>query len=173
MGGDLHKKKEMFMLRYIHYNSKFEKQLKALKKSEKMAVSAAKKAEEIITNVLNNDNAPLSILGKFTKHGESRIKNCIKFDIGKGYRLVCVKDKGHLFLLNVGTHDDCATWIENNRNLSPDPTNKNMISYEVSTNSNESYEIISDDLLEADYEEILLDKITDKDLQYVFKGLIS
>ncbi len=36
------------MLRYIHSHARFEKRFDALKKSEKMAVAAAKKAGEII-----------------------------------------------------------------------------------------------------------------------------
>lgn len=163
----------MFMLQYIHYNTKFEKRLNALKKSEKMAVAAVKKAEEIINNIKNNIEAPLSNLGKFSKHGEARIKNCIKFDIGKGYRLICVRKKDHLFLLYIGTHDDCATWIENNRNLSPDPDNKNWITHSVTNSSEISVNHLSEGLLEDDYEDILLEKITEKDLQSVFRGLIA
>lgn len=159
------------MLKYVHSNPKFEKRFNALKKSEKMAVVASKKAEEIISNIINNGKVPLSILGKFTKHGETRIKNCIKFDIGKGHRLVCVKEKEHLFLLFIGTHDDCDTWIENNRNLNPDPDNKNNITYEILHSVEQQADSISFDLTESDYEDVLLEKITEKDLQYVFRGL--
>lgn len=159
------------MLKFVHSNAKFEKRLNALKKSEKMAVSAAKKAEEIISNIINNGEVPLSILGKFTRHGEARIKNCIKFDIGKGHRLVCVKEKENLFLFFIGTHDDCATWIENNRKLSPDPDNKNNIRYEISHPVKQMVNFISEDLTESDYEDLLFKKITEKDLQYVFRGL--
>lgn len=159
------------MLKYIHYGSKFEKQLSALKKSEKMAIAAAKKAEDIINKMVTNVEAPLSILGKLTKHGEGRIKNCIKFDIGKGYRLVCVKDKAHLFLLYIGTHDDCVTWIEHNRNVTPDPLKKNIITCEIQAHDGKETNDVSEDFFEVDYEDILLKKITEKDLNYVFRGI--
>lgn len=159
------------MLRYVHYNPKFEKRLNSLKKSENRVASAAKKAEEIITSIINNGEVPLSMQGKFTNHGEARIKNCIKFDIGKGYRLVCVKEKDHLFLLYIGSHDDCTTWIENNKKLNLDLDNKNITTYEISRNSNDIFDNTCEDVVEKDYEELLLEKITEKDLKYVFSGL--
>src|SRR5690606_30476730 len=115
------------MIRYVHSNAKFERMLETMRSSEKMAVSAANKADSII----KNGDSPLSALGKFTRHGEFRIKNCIKYDIGKGYRMVCVKDGEDLFLLFVGSHDDASAWVENNRNFIPDPSRKNLISFEV------------------------------------------
>jgi mRNA-degrading endonuclease YafQ of YafQ-DinJ toxin-antitoxin module len=159
------------MLKYVHYHSKFEKRLNALKKSEKMAVSAAKKAEEIINNILNHGEFPLSILGKFSRHGEARIKNCIKFDIGKGYRLVGVKNNEHLFLLYIGSHDDCATWIENNRNLTIDEDSRNLVTCVTLTADGREHLYNRDTQEEADYEEMLLQRITEKDLQFVFRGL--
>jgi hypothetical protein len=146
--------------------------LNALKTSEKMAVSASKKADEIIQNIIKNGDSPLSDLGKFTRHGEFRIKNCIKYDIGKGYRMVCVKDDDRLYLLFVGTHDDCSAWVENNRNFIPDHTRKGTITYNVDMASQESETTVFFQNNE-DYEEILLAKITERDLKTVFKGLVS
>lgn len=160
------------MIRYVHISPKFEKMLNALKTSEKMAVSAAKKADEIISNIIENGDSPLSDLGKFTRHGESRIKNCIKYDIGKGYRMVCVKDEDRLYLLFVGTHDDCSAWVENNRNFIPDPNRKNTITHLVKQN-NQTDEQTDPFLNEPDYEDLLLEKITDKDLKAVFSGLLN
>lgn len=159
------------MLEYVHISPKFNKRLNALKISEKMAVSAAKKTDEIIQNIISNGEAPLSILGKFTKHGEWRIKNCVKFDIGKGYRLVCVKENNHLFILYVGTHDDCDTWIENNRNYMPDYKKNKTIIHEVKSHENFDRESSVKSLNEPDYEDLILEKITEKDLRHVFCGL--
>jgi hypothetical protein len=159
------------MIRYVHSNPKFEKMLVTMRSSEKMAVSAAKKADALIQNIIKNGDSRLSILGKFTRHGEFRIKNCIKYDIGKGYRMVCVKDQGSLFLLFVGTHDDCSAWVENNRNFTPDSSRKNLITFEVVQNGCHG----TDKSLttEPDYEDILLSKISEKDLKTVFRGLLN
>lgn len=159
------------MISYVHSNLKFEKMLDAMRSSEKMAVSAAKKADAIIRNIIKNGDTRLSVLGKFTRHGEFRIKNCIKYDIGKGYRMVCVKEKDSLYLLFVGTHDDCSAWVENNRNYSPDPDKKNLITHTVEFSVDE--DSLSPLTPEPDYDDILLSKITEKDLKAVFCGLLN
>jgi hypothetical protein len=145
--------------------------LTAMRSSEKMAVSAAKKADAIIRSIIKNGDSRLSVLGKFTRHGEFRIKNCIKYDIGKGYRMVCVKDQENLYLLFVGTHDDCSAWVENNRNFTPDPARKNLITFLVGQADNPEDE--NGYCTESDYEDILLSRITEKDLKTVFRGLLN
>lgn len=56
---------------------------------------------------------------KRTNHGESRLPNIEKFDLGDGYRLVVQlvdgvkKTRAFLF---VGTHDEAEEWLENHRN---------------------------------------------------------
>jgi hypothetical protein len=57
---------------------------------------------------------------RVTKHGELRIKGCMKYDLGSGYRLVTLKYGCHIYLLYAGSHDECNRWIENNRDLSLD-----------------------------------------------------
>ena len=159
------------MIRYVHSNPRFERMLDAMRSSEKMAVSAAKKADAIIANIVKNGDSRLSVLGKFTRHGEFRIKNCIKYDIGKGYRMVCVKDREDLYLLFVGTHDDASAWVENNRNFTPDPSRKNLITSEVEQTGDVKADLNT--FQEPDYEDILLSRITEKDLKNVFRGLLA
>lgn len=161
------------MIRYVHSNSKFEKMLNALRTSEKMAVSASKKADEIIDNILQYGmDTPLTEMGKLTRHGEVRIKNCIKFDIGKGYRMVCVKDDDRLYLLFVGGHDACSAWVENNRNYVPDPDRNNIITRHVANNDQDSPHPMDTLPMEPDYEDLLMEKITERDLKIVFSGLL-
>lgn len=58
--------------------------------------------------------------GRMTQHGESRIRHCIKYDLGGGYRLVTVRPKDTVFLLLfVGSHDDAERWLDANRGLVP------------------------------------------------------
>ncbi len=159
------------MIRYVHSNPRFEKMLDAMRSSEKMAVSAAKKADAIIANIIRNGDSRLSVFGKFTRHGEFRIKNCIKYDIGKGYRMVCVKDKEDLYLLFVGTHDDASAWVENNRNFTPDSSRKNLITFHVERPDDSDNQVLTPQ--EPDYDDILISRITESDLKIVFRGLLS
>jgi hypothetical protein len=52
-----------------------------------------------------------------TNHGESRIKHCVKYDLGDGYRLITVKDGGYQLLCYVGTHSKCDEWIQGHSGL--------------------------------------------------------
>lgn len=74
---------------------------------------AANKAMQIIGHLpLGIDVSHLE-----TNHGEKRISNVVKYDIGHGCRLVTL-DKGRIvFLLFVGTHDETEQWIEGHRGL--------------------------------------------------------
>lgn len=56
---------------------------------------------------------------KRTKHGENRILNIEKYDLGDGYRLVVElvdSDKRHRIFRFVGTHDETETWLTTHRN---------------------------------------------------------
>lgn len=52
-----------------------------------------------------------------TNHGESRIKDCVKYDLTGRCRLVTVQKDGRCVFLYVGTHDDCEKWINGHRGL--------------------------------------------------------
>jgi len=47
-----------------------------------------------------------------TKHGESRIKNVIKYDLASAYRLVIWRNSGIQVPLFIGSHDDTDRWLE-------------------------------------------------------------
>lgn len=54
-----------------------------------------------------------------TKHGETRLPNVEKFDLGDGYRLIVQLidgvNKTRVFLF-VGSHDDAQRWLDNHKN---------------------------------------------------------
>ena len=52
-----------------------------------------------------------------TNNGESRIRGCVKYDLGGGYRLVTVQTKNFVALCYVGSHDDVDRWLEANSGL--------------------------------------------------------
>ena len=100
----------------IFADVRFEKHLTALRKAGKKAEIAAEKVSELIVSLFTQGSLHLHsrIL---TKKGEARIPGCVKFDLGSGYRLVCLHCGDHLYLLFVGTHDESDRWIENNREI--------------------------------------------------------
>ena len=102
------------MIKRIHVDPKIEKCLAALRKSNRRAVLAADRVQTIIDE-LERGILPPGEICTFTKNGDARINGCRKYDLGAGYRLVSVKQGSDLYLLFVGTHDECSRWIENNR----------------------------------------------------------
>ena len=54
-----------------------------------------------------------------TNHGESRIKSCVKYDLGAGFRLVTVNTGKMIWLLFVGNHDAADKWLDNNSGWTP------------------------------------------------------
>ncbi len=132
---------------------------------------AARKADAIIDKLLFEGRNNSNEIGKVTRHGELRIKKCIKYDLGSGYRLVCVKQGYQLVLLYVGTHDDCDRWLNSNRGIHP------LIDKE-SHKISSVQEIVSEVPLpqeepepEIDYDELLLGQLDDRSLRWVFRGL--
>ena len=80
---------------------------------------------------------------KTTNHGESRIKSCIKYDLGAGFRLVTVNTEKMIWLLFVGNHDAADKWLDNNSGWTPIRA-KNGEYTSVRNPSNGSVDVISD-----------------------------
>jgi superfamily I DNA/RNA helicase len=58
------------------------------------------------------------VSNKITHKGESRIKGCIKYELGSGaHRLVTVHTSHFIYLLFVGSHDDVDRWLDSKRGL--------------------------------------------------------
>ena len=156
---------------YIHREASFRKSLETLSRGDKTASLAASRAEEIIERLASGDCQAIEIVSRRTKHGELRINGCRKYDLGAGYRLVCVKQEGYLVATYVGSHDDCNRWIENNRGFELEVLSlgDGLFGSEgrESRDSGES----GDEIREPDYDDILMAKIDQKILRQVFCGL--
>jgi hypothetical protein len=109
------------VIQFVHRDPKFDKRLESLPKEGKKAANAARKAREIIGRMVHLKGLSPEQFGGLTHYGEARIPNCLKYDLGAGYRMVCIIREPHLFLMAIGAHDECHRWIENNRGLEPAP----------------------------------------------------
>ncbi|MFT6772966.1 MAG: superfamily I DNA/RNA helicase [Paracoccaceae bacterium] len=58
---------------------------------------------------------------KVTKHGETRLKGAVKYDLGlpDAYRLITIQRDKVVWFCFVGTHDECDDWLERHRGLKP------------------------------------------------------
>ncbi len=153
---------------YVH--TKVEKTLSRLQDQENTPAFAARKAQQIIDALA--DGIKPADAGKLSKNGDARIPKCVKYDLGKGYRMVCVKERTAIYILYTGSHDSCHTWIDKNRNLKLDQFMAFLNPYHASRKTGYAHTKRKDRRRkEADYDELLMERITQKDLRMIFQGL--
>jgi hypothetical protein len=161
------------MVLSVYLEPKFRKCLAELRKQGGTSSLAAKKADDLINGLLLRGRDCSCEIGKLTKNGEFRIKQCKKYDLGNGYRLICLRKEHHFILLYIGTHDECHRWLERNKGLRyeiDDDYKDVLITKEIpAVDATPIKEIDPADK----YENQLLQKIDDKILRRIFCGLCS
>jgi hypothetical protein len=157
----------------LYMDAKLDKQLQALSRSDKKAALAVERAHEIVGK-LQAGSLSLVDAGSTTKRGEQRIKGCIKYDLGSGYRLVTLKQGRDLYLLFAGSHDNCHRWIENNKELPVADIRRrsrrivvDRSHTQVKCNDTDNKTM---DLNEADH---FSQELDDRQLRAIFSGLIQ
>ena len=144
-------------------------------KSDKKGILAAKQAEAIIDKVRHNGgDIPLTVSLKRTKHGERRVHNCEKYDLGGGYRLITLRDGACLYIAFVGSHDECDLWFRLQRDMD---FSKGAAHVEIvpprergAENSQEEAPLSQTNSEEDMYERELLNRVDDATLCSVFSG---
>ena len=165
------------MIRNIHYSKFLPKQLQGLRQTGKKAELAANKCEAILQDIRQYGCHCDAVLGKRTRYGELRIKNCVKYHLGSGYRLVTIKADCHLFICFVGNHEETNQWLESHRLLELDPGDPLYRCEErVFPLDNEKTNYCDDNSLdksEDPYEDDLRARIDESLLKSIFQGLFA
>ena len=162
-------------MKYLYVSAKVENRMAALKKAGKTGETLAQKTARII-ETLRSGAAPnhMEVPGSYTKYGENRIKYCRKYDLGCGYRLITVQRGAKVFIPFLGTHDECQRWLENNSRLKEVGAGKGTL-LEVRCKQPSSAgpaTAVSADI-QAEAEEELPLEFSDRDLRFVFRGLVD
>jgi hypothetical protein len=147
-----------------------EKRLQHLERGDKKASLAAAQARRVIER-LQLSRLPAAKAGTTTHNGEQRIKGCLKYSLGSGYRLVTFRQKADLYVLFVGAHDDCDRWLENNREFSPQIAATRcyrLAQRGMPKTASESSSLPSEG---EEYETELTSRLSQRDLRKVFCGL--
>jgi superfamily I DNA/RNA helicase len=78
-----------------------------------------KRIADKVLSLLGRAGASISPLEgmKVTNHGEGRIRHCVKYDLGDGYRLVTIQHSKFCAFCYVGNHDDTDQWLRSNCGL--------------------------------------------------------
>ncbi|BBO75317.1 hypothetical protein DSCW_27340 [Desulfosarcina widdelii] len=160
------------MIQRIHLDPKLEKILAGLRKGDSRRNRVADRVEAIIAEAKRGQLPPEEVAA-FTRNGEARIRGARKYDLGAGYRLITLKQSEDLYLLFVGTHDECDRWVDNNRVGLP----LELIAERCRTISR----AVSDDTSPMqpclqncqEPEEDWIPPLSDQDLRVVFSGLLG
>jgi hypothetical protein len=93
-------------------------QIESLRKAGTMGVLLADKAEAIICRLKSGEawQADRKVAPR-TAHGEKRIRKCVKYDLGWGFRLITLLRNNVLYICCLGPHDQCDRWLAENSRL--------------------------------------------------------
>ncbi len=97
----------------VHIYPKLERQLATLERQGTIRSIAAQRARRII-NALVRGETPASA-GLLKRKTDKRVKNCLKFDLGSGFRLICIREGDIVHVMFVGDHDSADTWLDKNK----------------------------------------------------------
>lgn len=156
-------------MRYLCYKDLIDSVSKLYEKSG-VYLKAAQKVAQAMGNIdLYNGIDPLREI-KITDHGESRIKHCIKRDLGHGCRLITIIDNNMTILCYAGTHDDCDVWLDRNRGLELTINDKNeLVEIHTSTDiTDDQKRIYTKSGLSS---QLLINKISARHIDRITKGI--
>lgn len=146
------------------------KQVNGLRKAGGKSSLVAAHAESLIEKLALARDIDLKLIGRRTKHGEARIKKCMKFDLFDGYRLVGIRQGQDIVFLYIGTHDECDRWIKKNTGLRSIPCKEGLETIEGLMDGEPAGSGRDDELASAS-DEYLEKRFDEKDLREVFRGL--
>lgn len=156
------------MVEQIFVHPKVEKKLEQMNKLENAPFIASKRAGEIIQSFLKGERP--SRAGRLSKTKDARIDNLYKFNLGSGYRLICIKEKFNIYILFVGSHDNCDTWLDKHRTKKPHKKELAMKVYDVKISQLAEPKEVKP---EIEIDRYNMPEISQKALRKVFKGLFE
>ena len=101
---------------FIHKFTEFQKAIASMRRSGGVAKAAADQTDAIIGR-LRQGVSRADSFGPLTHHGESRIRQCFKYDLAGHFRLITVQPGDVIWLLTVGTHENVERWLNAHRGL--------------------------------------------------------
>lgn len=161
------------MSRTLCIYKQVEDKLSELSRGSKKDHLSADKARAIMSALSEDPELPPHEAGSTTHYGEARVAGCIKFDLGRGNRLICLKEECGLHMVFLGTHDEADRWLMINRGQGPEHMGVPAAVIEIAEPDRDEEDGggEQDPEKEPDYDEMLMARLTEKDLRAVFSGL--
>lgn len=153
-----------------------EKQLKALRRAGKKGEWAARQCENLLELIRHEGLRHEAVYCKRTKNGEYRIGNCVKYDLGNGYRMVTIRDGRHLFIPFIGGHDETDQWLDRHRYDTFAPDDRVYLHESIGSDDEQQCrdticEAYENEIRADPYEEELMERVDESLLKTVFQGL--
>ena len=104
---------------------------------------------------------------KVTNHGENRIRHCVKYDLGNGFRLVTIQHKGIIVLEFVGNHEDTDKWLSANVGKTLIAAKNSIVWINNGADEQQVYWIDSHESLPLNSHKPLLEYLKSRDLHFV------
>lgn len=161
-------------MKYVHVSAKVEHRIENLRKSGKAGNVLAQKVTSIIKCLTSGAWDHREVVSSHTKYGEKRIKNCRKYDLACGYRLITLQRRGKVFIAFLGTHDECQRWLENNSSLKAVAAGKGRwFRIDRKKRASASQVHVASVGSDEGTEDELEMEVSDRDLRRVFSGLVE
>ncbi|MCG8688029.1 MAG: hypothetical protein MI892_24355 [Desulfobacterales bacterium] len=155
-------------VKQIHIHQQVHRQMTVLAKRNNATAIVSVRAKKVIEKL--RQGVPLLSSGLFRPKTDRRFKDSIKFDLGKGFRLICIRQKDAIHVMFLGDHDSCDTWLTHHGRTKPHKKIREVV---VLNSYSHVPEVLTKDDSECLDDEISSTKISQKDLRQVFKGLIG
>lgn len=97
-----------------HVHKDFMKCLKRMTRKGGKLQKASDQARVIHSKITSGEPDPFRGIPK-TKHGETRIKNCVKYDLRDFARLVTIVAGSTVILRYIGSHEDVDRWLDSKK----------------------------------------------------------
>lgn len=168
------------MAAQVHLYPKIERQLADMMRKSKGRTDtpaiAAQRARIIIDRLIRG--IPPANCGLMKPKFDRRIKNSLKFNLGAGFRLICIKERHDTHVMFAGDHDSCDAWLDRHTKKKPHKAPLEAEVFNVVPTSDVAvFKERSSRSLQADNpdseDDPFLWDITQEDLRRVFSGLCS
>ncbi|NDY71176.1 hypothetical protein DO021_06395 [Desulfobacter hydrogenophilus] len=154
----------------VHLHPKIERQITAMESRVNAPSIAAGRARKIIGAMIEGQTSQAS--GLFRARSDARVKNSWKYDLGAGYRLICIRTKQIIYIMHVGDHESCDAWLNNNSKKKPQNTELKMTAFTIRDTSKPfDFQIVRSPDREPDFDVQDLPPIPQEYLRKVFCGL--
>jgi hypothetical protein len=158
----------------ICLNPKVSERIASLQKSGTTGFLLAGKAEKVISRLQSGEiwQSDRKIAPR-TQNGEKRIRKCVKYDLGWGFRLITLLRNDILYICYLGTHDECDRWLAENSRVKEIEFCRNAVCQVVPRELKATISNVEEPSNEFDDLEKRLQQLPDQILRRIFSGLVE